>query len=304
MTSRPLQISQLLRDKVRLDGAEAWLLELPALVAHLERAWSISVGRAFDSGHEAFVAEATMADGTPAVLKVLVPRSDDVARHEITALRLADGVGCARLYRADDAAGAMLTERLGRTLFELGLPIDRRLAIMCDAASRVWRPARDSGLPTGAEKGRWLIDFIGRTWEETGRPCSERAVAYAIACAERRIGAHDGERAVLVHGDVHQWNTLESAGGYKLIDPDGLHAEAEYDLGVMLRGDPVELIQGDPTARARWLAARTGLDPVAAWEWGAAERVSSGLWCYALGMDNDAREMLQAAECVAAMPAK
>jgi hypothetical protein len=31
-----------------------------------------------------------MADGTPAVLKILVPRSDEV-RHEITALRLAGG---------------------------------------------------------------------------------------------------------------------------------------------------------------------------------------------------------------------
>jgi streptomycin 6-kinase len=289
-----------LRSKVRLDGAEAWLRDLPELVAALEREWSITVGRALDNGHEAFVAEATMADGTPAVLKVLVPRSDAVAKHEITALRLADGNGCARLYRADDAAGAMLVERLGRMLFDLELQLEQRLAIMCDTASRVWRPAQDCGLPTGAEKGRWLIEFITRMWEETGRPCSERAVAYAIDCAERRIAAHDDERAVLVHGDVHQWNTLEAGDGFKLIDPDGLLAEAEYDLGVLLRGDPVDLMQGDPMDRARWLAARTGLDTTAAWEWGAVERVSSGLLCHAMDMQPEAREMLDAAEYVAA----
>lgn len=302
MSSHSLQISQHLRNKVRLDGAEAWLRDLPALVADLEREWSITVGRALDGGHEAFVAEATMEDGTPAVLKVLVPQSDDVARHEITALRLVDGEGCARLYRADEAAGAMLIERLGRMLFDLDLPLEQRLAIMCDTASRVWRPARDSGLPTGAEKGRWLIHFVARMWEETGRPCSERAVAYAIACAERRIAAHDDERAVLVHGDVHQWNTLEAGEGYKLIDPDGLLADAEYDLGVLLRGDPVELVQGDPMERARWLAARTGLDATAAWEWGAVERVSSGLTCHAMEMEPEAREFLEAAEYVAATP--
>ena len=87
-----------------------------------------------------------------------------------------------------------------------------------------------------------------------------------------------------------------------LHDPDGLLAEAEYDLGVLLRADPVELIAGDPMERARWLAARAGLDATAAWEWGAVERVSSGLLCHALEMQPFARQMLEAAEYVAAMP--
>ena len=89
--------------------------------------------------------------------------------------------------------------------------------------------------------------------------------------------AHRDERAVLVHGDVHQLNALQNDGGFKLIDPDGLLAEAEYDLGVLMRGDPVELLAGDPVDRARWLAARTGLDLVAIWEWGVVERLSTGL---------------------------
>lgn len=33
--------------------------------------------------------------------------------------------------------------------------------------------------------------------------------------------------AVLVHGDVHQWNALEAKQGFKLVDPDGLLAEAD-----------------------------------------------------------------------------
>jgi streptomycin 6-kinase len=57
-----------------------------------------------------------------------------------------------------------------------------------------------------------------------------RAVDHALACAARRVAAHDDERAVLVHGDVHQWNALQVPGGFKLVDPDGLLAEAEYDL--------------------------------------------------------------------------
>jgi streptomycin 6-kinase len=65
---------------------------------------------------------------------------------------------------------------------------------------------------------------------------------------------------VLVHGDVHQLNALQHDGGFKLIDPDGLLAEAEYDLGVLMRGDPGELLGGAPVDQAPWLAARTGLD--------------------------------------------
>ncbi|HEY1651190.1 MAG TPA: hypothetical protein VGG09_04830, partial [Acidimicrobiales bacterium] len=109
---------------------------------------------------------------------------------------------------------------------------------------------------------------------------------------------HRDERAVLVHGDVHQLNALQSGGGFKLVDPDGLLAEAEYDLGVLMRGDPVELLAGDPFDRARWLAVRTGLDPVATWEWGVVERLSTGLLCTQIHLQPLGRETLRAAEAV------
>jgi streptomycin 6-kinase len=294
-----IDVPDIVRTKAMQAGEERWLRDLPSLVADLERKWSIVLGSTLAGGSEAFVAEATMADGTPAVLKLLIPHTSGAARHEITVLRLINGEGCARLFRSDISCGAMLLERLGRTLFEAGLPFNQQLEVMTATVMRVWRPAAGEGFTTGAEKGRWLIDFIKETWEETGRACSERAVAYAIECAERRVAAHDDERAVLVHGDVHQWNTLEAGVGYKLIDPDGLLAEPEYDLGVLMRGDSLELIQGDPMERAHWLARRTDRDATAIWEWGAVERVSSGLLCTKLGLQPEGREMLDAAEVVA-----
>src|ERR1035438_6506808 len=164
----------------------------------------------------------------------------------------------------------------GGWVTELALPARQRHKILCSAAARVWRPAPGCGLPTGADKGRWLAGFITTTWEELGRPCTERAIEHALACAGHRIRAHDDERAVLVHGDVHQWNALEAQQGFKLVDPDGLLAEAEYDLGVLMREDPLELLDGDPQERARWLARRCGLNTTAIWEWGVIERVSTG----------------------------
>jgi streptomycin 6-kinase len=296
----PPGVSAVVRNKALAAGAGQWIRDLPELVAGLERDWSITVGRRYDGATEAFVAEAVLGDETPAVLKLHIPRVGEQARNEITVLRLAGGEGCARLLRAEATRGALLLERLGRSLHELSLPIARRHEILCAAAARVWRPAAGCGLPTGANKGRWLADFITSTWEELGRPCSERAVAYALACAAQRIDAHDDERAVLVHGDVHQWNALQAGGGgFRLVDPDGLLAEAEYDLGVLMREDPVELLHGDPHQRARWLAARCGLDATAIWQWGVVERVSTGLLCTKIELQPAGREMLAAADRVA-----
>ena len=293
------EVSEVIRAKAHSLGAEEWLRSLDDRVEAIERSWAIRVGRSFSGGTEAFVAEADCVDGTPAVLKLPIPRPGAEARDEKTVLERAGGDGCARLLRADATGEALLLERLGPSLFDLRVPLRRRHEILCETASRVWRPAPDAGLRSGADKGRWLIDAVTGGWEELGRPCSERAVDHAVECAARRIAAHDEERAVLVHGDVHQWNALQSSDGFRLVDPDGLLAEREYDLGILMREDPVPLAHGGEWERAEWLAARTGCDAVATREWGVVERVSTGLVALRIGLEEEGRGMLAVADLVA-----
>jgi len=280
------------RRKALALGAGEWLESLPALLADLAAEWSLRLGRVFEDATEALVMEAL----PDAVLKIAIPGHEVAVHHEITVLRLAAGDGCAALLRADEARGALLVERLGPSLHALGLPVEQRHAILCDTAARVWRPAPDSGLPSGAEKAARLAEYIPRAWEETGRPCSERAIEHALVCAERRRAAHDDERAVLVHGDVHEWNALQGPDGFKLVDPDGLLAEPEYDLGVIMREDPLD---GDLPARADWLAWRTGLDRDAIWEWGVVERVSTGLLATRIELQPVGAQMLAVADRLA-----
>jgi streptomycin 6-kinase len=302
-----VEVPETVRSTARAEGADDWLAGLPALVGRLERDWEITVGPAYEDATEAYVAAATLADGTPAVLKLLVRRgSGRHASEELTVLRLADGDGCVRLLRHDEDSGAMLLERLGPSMYRLGVPIEQRHEILCRVAMRLWRPAPDSGLRTGAEKARSLIRYVEGAWDRLGRPCSEAAVDQALEHAQRRAAAHDDERAVLLHGDVHQWNTLLIEGGsgttdWKLVDPDGVLAEPEGDLGVLMREDPLELIQGDPRDRARWLARRTGTDPVAIWEWGTIERMANGLYGLETGLEQHGRDSLAAADRVASL---
>ncbi len=247
------------------------------------------------------MARATCADGSPAVLKAMVTRGGEEAAREIAVLGLADGEGCVRLLRSDPAREALLLERLGPPLFELGVPVRRRQEILVAVARRVWRPVRGTPLPTGADHARGLGAYAIRTWEELGRPCEERTIEHAVTCARRREAAHDEERAVLVHGDVHQWNALRAPeGGWKLIDPDGLLAEPELDLGILMREDPEPLLAGESArARAAWLARAAGLDETAIWEWGVVERVTTGLLATRIGLQPVGRQMLQVADRLA-----
>ena len=293
------QVSDVVRNKAAVAGASRWVDQLPNLVRELADEWALTPLRPLTGGTESFILEVRRADGSRAVLKLLIPRGVDVTRNEIVVLQLADGEACPRLFKHDEERGALLMERLGRPMSELQIPVLRRHELLCSAAARLWRPAPDCSLPTGAEKGRWLIDFITATWEALDHPVHERIVGHAIVCAEHRIAAHDEERARLVHGDVHQWNALESADGFKLVDPDGLLAEPEYDLGIIMREDSVELLEEGPWNRTHRLARLAGLNATAIWEWGVVERLSTGLHCLQVELRPDGRDMLAAAEAAA-----
>lgn len=296
-----LSIPPVVRNKALVVGADAWLDSLPALVEDLASRWSFTLGDAYADGTEAFVAAVEGADGTPAVLKVLVPRHHTAAHDEITVLRLVDGDGCVRLLDADEPRGALLLDRLGPSMHDLGLPFEQRIDLLCDVAARVWRPASDLDLRTGAEKAVMLADGIEERWARLDGACSIDARDHALRCAERRGAAHDDNRAVLVHGDVHEWNALQErdGAGFALIDPDGLRADPEYDLGVILREDPLDVARLGPRHWAEHLARRTGLDPVAIEEWAVVERVSTGLIGTEVGLNPIATQMLALADRLA-----
>lgn len=294
-----LAVPDVVRETARHAGADDWLRDLPTILASLERDWDFEVGATRDGGTEALVVDAILRVGGPAVLKLCVPRDVDAARREIVALEAADGRGAVRMLRHDLARSALLLERLGPSMNDLAVPFTERQRILCALARQFWRPAPDLDLPTGRDQAAWLEDHVLDAWEELGRPCGERTVEHALSCARSRAAAHDDERASLVHGDVHGWNALRRGAGWALVDPDGLLAEPEYDLGILMREDPEELMRGDPHARSRALAVATGLDETAIWEWGVVELVSTGLLATRIGLQPVGGQMLDVAERVA-----
>jgi streptomycin 6-kinase len=149
--------------------------------------------------------------------------------------------------------------------------------MLCDIVAQLWRPLDDDiDLPTGADLAHRMQHLIPQLWEELERPCSAATIDDAVECADRRERAYHRRTSVLVHGDVHEANALRTEGGtFKLIDPDGLRAEPACDLGTIVRCTPDA--GDDLWVRTERLAARTGVDATAIWEWGAVHRVVGGL---------------------------
>jgi streptomycin 6-kinase len=266
------------------DPGRRWLAELPALVAELERRWSITVGPPLAGGSASFVARA----GDGAVLKIALP---EPFGEQVRTMVAADGRGYARVLAHDLEHRALLMEALGPPMALLGLPPEWMIERLCRTLRDAWRVQAWPGLgPT--PRAEQLAALIEELQTELGRPSPEPVLTQALRYAERRAAVADPARCVVVHGDPHPGNALRAAGaasGFAFVDPDGLFVEPAYDLGVVLRDWCAEL-EGDdaPTLARRYcrlLSGHTGVDEAAIWEWGFIERVSTGLFVRRLGVE-------------------
>ena len=302
------------RLRARAMGAEGlgWLAGLDAVVEHLQGRWGarfggLHFGGVLQGGSESLVLAATLGDGRAAVAKIGLPAYGGLAA-EARVYRLSKGRGYARLFEYDAASNALLLERLGPPLRDACDSTDAQMKVLCETLCRSWIPLDHAhGLMTGAEKARWLADFIEEKWRELGEPCARRTRDLALFYAQARAGAFVPADAVLVHGDAHVENTLvvpgSGAGGdlrCKFVDPDGLFAERACDLAVPMREWSGELLAGDTVrlavARCELLANLTGVDPEAIWQWGYMERVSTGLTMVDIGMREEGLESLAVAD--------
>jgi streptomycin 6-kinase len=300
----------LLPAKARALGAAgaAWLHGLPGLVRELEERWDLIVLEPLEGGTEAFVATVRRHDGSDAVLKVGLPV--EAFGVEVDTLLRADGTGYVRVLAHDRDRTAVLLERLGRSLDQTGLSPSQQLATLCRLLPHAWtvpRPA-DGGVPV--DKAAELSSFIESTWGQLGEPASVSVRDRALRYAQRRGRALDADRCVVVHGDAAASNALEvpaprdgAETGFVFVDPDGFVGDPAYDVGVALRDWCAELSASEhPRSTAmewsRLLADGSGRDPDEVWEWAFVERVSTGLYCVALGADDAGRAFLTTAEAL------
>ena len=258
------------------DG-RAWLERLPKLVSELEERWSLTLGPPFDGPDvsTAWVAPVVRADGSAAVLKVVLPHME--GEHEIDGLRVWDGDPTVRLLDADDANWAMLLERChpGTTL--RSLPEIEQDVVIAGLLRRLWRrpPASNSFRPLSVMIDHWIEETNAHEarWSDPGLVHEGLQVFGELATA------HQGED-VLLATDLHAGNVLRAERQqWLVIDPKPFVGDPAYDATQHLvnceaRMDLAphetisrftDLLEVDAERVCLWMFARAAAEPRDEW---------------------------------------
>ena len=257
-----------------------WLSDIPRLLSEIEQSWDVCIGPPYELSYN-YVAPAARRGGSACVVKLTVPGTSDRNR-EAAALTTYAGRGAVRLLARDDSRGAFLLERAepGLTLAELGPDQDTAAtAVICALMQRLWcMPPADHMVPDVADYGADFVDYRQR--HPTGGPLPRRLVERATELIE--VLSATAPRTVLLHGDLHHHNVLQShREPWLAIDPHGLTGCPGFDVGAMLYNPTTmsaeELLRLLP-ARLEQLCAIPDLDPDRVRGWAFVMSMLSEVW--------------------------
>src|SRR5215813_4948833 len=256
-----------------------WLSRLPLTVRELEHRWSLTLGEPFDDDEVscAWVTTVTLADGSPAVMKVGMPHMEN--KHEIHGLRFWNGDPTVRVLNADEELGAMLLERCepGTRLRTLSETEQDR--VIANLLHRLWRP------PSAPHPFRPLSDLM-TYWAAETSAAAERwpdpgLVREGLLLFEEL--SRNSAPVVLLATDLHAGNVLQSRREpWLVIDPKPFVGDPAYDAtqhlfncAARLRSNPCETIArfadllGVDRGRVRlWMFARAAAEPREDWSSG------------------------------------
>ncbi len=258
---------------------EAWLEQLPGLLAEAARRWELNLGEPFELSVN-YVCAATRKDGTQAVFKIGVPNRELTS--EINTLRLYHGEGACRILESDAEKGMLLLERLqpGRMLVTLK-DDDQATGIAAEVMKKIHRPVPQQGeflsLRGWFDELKKLRPLFGGG---TG-PFPEKTFETAEGLIHDLFA--ENRPPVLLHGDFHHFNILLSERGWLVIDPKGVIGPAEYEAGPLLM-NPNNVMPEETEAihrterRIAILSERLGFEPGRLRAWAICHSVLSSFW--------------------------
>ncbi len=249
---------------------ETWRATVPALVADCAERWQLTVGDAYPAGAAGHALRVELADGSPAVLKLIYPHRE--SEHEADALTLWAGDGAVRLLDRDDARGAVLLERCqpGAALDSVGP--DAALDVLIGLLPRLWTPAGEP-FHTLADEAGWWLSYLPERWEQCGRPFERRLLDAAID-ALSGLAPSQGEQ-VLVNQDLHAGNVLSAEREpWLVIDPKPLLGEREFSAAPIVRGSELGHGRRQVLRRLDRLTSELGLDRERARGWVVGQTIA------------------------------
>ncbi len=211
------------------------------------------------------------------VVKVVERQGDEWNSGAI--LEVFDGRGMVRVY--DYIEGAMLLERLepGSPLTGVALEGDDESAteIIAGVIQSMSPGNPPPGSPTALDLAKGFAGYRASGDRQIPGELLENAerIYYDLSATQRN--------ARLLHGDLQHSNVLlDSERGWLAIDPKGIVAELEYEIGAALR-NPYELPQilTAPSVierRVKQYASALNLDGARILKWAFSQAVLSAIW--------------------------
>jgi ATP-binding cassette subfamily B protein len=238
------------------DGGRAWLRSLDPCLRSRVTSWGLALGRPIFGGTTSLVADVTLANGTPAVLKIQY--ADRECENEAAALSVWSGNGAARLLAYDPPQHALLIERCtpGTQLVQADLSAAEKLDVLIDISRRLCVPA---GQPFGtlADEAAFWVTRITNL-REAG--LWETYLSDAAIEALRAVGPTQG-RQVLLNMDVTLRNTLGAERQpWLIVDPKPVVGEPEFVATSVVRAHELGHSRAETLYRLDRLTAELGLD--------------------------------------------
>jgi streptomycin 6-kinase len=288
MLDLPHDFIQTIQNASDTDG-KAWLSTLPDLIAEASRRWNLTDITPVSNLSYNLVAYAKQ-DTESLVLKLGIPR--DELTSEIAALRLYDGRGACRLLDSDVEKGMLLLERLqpGHMLARLEDDL-HATEIAADVMIQLWKDSSDfSGYKTTKvvtadfiQLKDWFGGFrrLRSRFDGGTGPLPVHLVEMAESLSNELLAENEDE--MLIHGDFHHFNVLESARGWLAIDPKGVIGPKGYEVGPLLINPvPDFLSGGNPRVqterRIAILSERLDMERERIRAWGICHAVLSIWW--------------------------
>ncbi|WP_326617012.1 aminoglycoside phosphotransferase family protein [Streptomyces anulatus] len=263
-------------------GAEgrAWISGLPALAADMLDRWELERDGTARAGEASLVLPVLRPDGTPAVLRLQMPRQETAAA--LIGLRAWDGTGMVRLLDHDPVSSSMLLERLdgARTLASID-DDDVAMTALAELHARLVAVPAPQGLRSLGDIASEMLAQVPRAITRLAVPADRRLLRnWASAVAE--LVDEPGDR--MLHWDLHYGNVLAAQREpWIAIDPEPLAGDPGFDLWPALdsRWDDV-VVKGDAPriVRRRFdlLTDVLGLDRARATGWTLGRLLQNSLW--------------------------
>ncbi|MCF3124139.1 kinase [Streptomyces arenae] len=274
------------------DGDD-WLEKLPEAAEQAVALRELTVERMHvPGGRSGLVLLVRRADGTPAVLKLVPPRSRPES--ERAALAHWGGIGAVRLLDPDGSDGAVLLERLHRDVSVRSLPEAKALLEAAGTLRRLWvEPPAGHRFETVAERTERQAEALRASSDAEVAPLVDAALA---ARDELLAGAPESR---LLHGTFRQSKVL--AGDrlpWLAVGPDPVVGEPAFDLARLVR-DRVEDLIASPSGasitrrRVKKLAESLEVEPERLRGWTLFRAVESGVRARRVGRTQDAELLLE-----------